>query len=144
MNYEITIDGRIFIDGVEKKQSNHSQGYKTVWLNGKHIRVHRLVAEKYIPNPYNLPYVNHINGIKDDNRVINLEWVTPQKNVEHSVVTGLRIKKRKLTTEIANQIRSEYRKQYKDGGMTQYELAEKYNVSRSAIKQIIQNKSYKY
>lgn len=144
MDYEITKDGKIFVNGIEKKQSNHSQGYKTVWLNGKNIRVHRLVAERYIPNPNNLPYVNHINGIKNDNQVSNLEWVTAQKNVEHSIITGLRIKKRKLTTEVANQIRNEYRQEYKDGGATQYELAEKYNVSRSAIKQIIQNKSYKY
>jgi hypothetical protein len=144
MNYEITKDGKIYKDGKEKKQSNHSQGYKVVWIDGKNIRVHRLVAEKFIPNPNNLPYVNHVNGIKSDNRVENLEWVTPQKNVEHSVVTGLRIKNRKLTTELANQIRSEYRLEYKDGGPTQKELANKYGVSRSAIKQIIQNKSYKY
>jgi len=142
--YEITKEGIVYENGVVKTQSKHSQGYRTVWINNKHNRVHRLVAEKYIPNPNNHPYVNHINGDKSDNRVENLEWVTSQQNTKHAVVTGLMIKKRKLTTEIANQIRTEYRKQYKDGGATQKQLAEKYGVSRCCIKQIVQNKSYKY
>ena len=50
----------------------------------KRFQVHRLVAEAFIPNPYNLPQVNHINEIQDDNRWFNLEWCTHQYNNKYS------------------------------------------------------------
>lgn len=69
------------------------QGYKHVTLQihgkAKRFRVHRLVAEAFIPNPENKPYVNHIDGNRQNNNVSNLEWVTPQENTKHAVSTGL-------------------------------------------------------
>lgn len=63
-------------------------GYKYLCLTNNRItkpcKVHRLVAEAFIPNPNNLPFVNHKNEIRDDNRVENLEWCTPQYNVNYS------------------------------------------------------------
>ena len=69
------------------------KGYLQIDLHYKNkrgVRIHRLVALAFIPNPDNKPQVNHINGIKTDNRVINLEWVTNSENQTHSNKLGLR------------------------------------------------------
>ena len=67
----------------------NSKGYKRVSLNknnkAKHFSVHRLVAEAFIPNPLNKPQIDHINTVKDDNRVINLRWCTAKENQRNPI-----------------------------------------------------------
>ena len=68
-------------------------GYRQVGaVHGSPQRVHRMVAETWIPNPNPNYYtqVNHLNGDKDDNGVENLEWVTPSENIRHAYRTGLK------------------------------------------------------
>ena len=66
-------------------------GYKYAKVRGKNTRVHRVVAEVFIPNPDNLPVVMHINNKKDDNRVENLKWGTYSENTQQAVDDDLMV-----------------------------------------------------
>ena len=59
-------------------------GYMWCKIEGRGYKVHRLIASAFIPNPKNLRCINHINCIKDDNRISNLEWCTHKQNTGHA------------------------------------------------------------
>lgn len=93
-SYSISDTGEVRNDKTNKLlKLSMQQGYHhvTLYVNkkAKRFRVHRLVAEAFVPNLENKPYVNHIDGCRFNNNVYNLEWVTPSENTQHAVKTGL-------------------------------------------------------
>jgi hypothetical protein len=87
-SYFIRTDGRIRLFKEKILSACYNKGYIFVHLQktgyGKKYPVHRLVATSFIDNPSSLAQVNHKNGIRDDNRIENLEWVTNEENSRHS------------------------------------------------------------
>ena len=88
--YKVSNTGKIFsvVTNRELSVIQKKDGYTCISLcdkdhNKKQYRIHQLVAKAFIPNPNNLPMINHKNEIKNDNRVENLEWVTAQQNVSY-------------------------------------------------------------
>lgn len=89
-------DGYIFKEKIMRQRIGGS-GYPMVSLidskgKKKSFLIHRLIAQSFIPNPDKKRCVNHINGIKTDNRIENLEWVTSKENNIHALSNGLRKK----------------------------------------------------
>ena len=98
--YSVTNDGRIYSHISKRKNKWNSlhlgeTGYLKVGLlsedgSFKFAYVHRLVAEAFIPRETFDLEVNHIDGIKTNNAVNNLEWVSHQRNIDHLYEAGLR------------------------------------------------------
>lgn len=128
-------------------RTGKGDGYYTVSIHGKFYKVHRLVATAFVPNPCNLPQVNHIDGDKTNNSVNNLEWVTNLENMQHAVRKGLRplggkVPNAKFTNEQVQEIRKEYEPNIRGKGIKA--LAKKYGVAYSTIKNILYGRKWKY
>lgn len=95
-------DGRVQHKGERIAKQTEKDGYREVRLfnektgrKGVVVKVHRLVAMAFIPNPENKPYIDHINGIRDDNRIENLRWCTHGENMNNPI-------SRKRHSEVSN------------------------------------------
>ena len=145
--YEIYEDGSIINIKTNKPicQWKDNVGYLQVVIrnNGKkkYMRVHRLVAEHFIPNPNNLPQVNHIDGDKTNNHVNNLEWTDNKTNTQHGYDNNLyHSKKRSIKIKVYNKL-GEYINTYK----SIRETAQVLNINRKTLSRILfDNKENNY
>lgn len=130
------------------RQNTEHKGYKSVRLSldriHKIFKVHRLVALAFIRQPLDGEQVNHKNGIKDDNRPENLEWVSGSENMIHAFGTGLhsgnageRNPRAILTEDDVRNIRK-----LSAGGMTAAAISRKYGVSDMTIRQILKRRNW--
>jgi hypothetical protein len=103
----------------------------------KTIKPHRVVAQVFIPNPNNKPCVNHINGIKHDNRVENLEWCTQSENIIHAYKTGLKKGKRGEDSHYCKLNKFDVDNIRKEKNMSQLKISKKYNISQAQVSRII-------
>lgn len=172
--YAVSIDGRIFgypsrANGMQLSERAvfvNSRGYVCVTLyikkKARRFSVHRLVAESFIPNPDNKPFVNHKDGNKKNNNAENLEWVTAKENNIHARNMGLcsyfttkqkearsaagrktgaangMISRRVFSLAEANEIR----KIKTHSGKSCRKIAGVYGVSPKTIENICNNKTY--
>ena len=142
-DYEITKDGKVFNKkwGRYVKPQPNGTGYLRVHIAGRMYFVHRLVAMTYIPNPNNLPQVNHKDGNKHNNCVENLEWISNHDNSLHALHNGrMRIEEKhqfaKLTREQVMYIK-------KHPEMSKHELAKMFNISVATIRDIRSGRTWK-
>lgn len=115
--------------------------------NRQRYTSHRLVAQAFIPNPDGKPQVNHIDGIKFNNHVSNLEWVTQSENIQHSLITHLKKSGEDnylsmLSNEQAAWIRSVYKPYDKIFGAIP--LARLLGVSEATIRAVVSGQHYKF
>jgi hypothetical protein len=106
-------------------------------LNGelKNALIHRLVAQAFIPNPKNLPEVNHIDGDTNNNAADNLEWCNASQNAHHALALGLR-KSVKGDKHGKSKITEKQAREIKYSTESRKALAEKYGLTYSGIYQI--------
>ena len=84
--YDVSSAGEVYSKKSNKiirpNKDKHGYLYYVLCVNGdrRTVKAHRLVAQTFISNPENKPCIDHINGVRDDNRVENLRWVTPKEN----------------------------------------------------------------
>jgi len=137
---------KIYKTGKEKlyKTRISSNTYQ-ITFNNKFV--HRLVAQTFIPNPLNLPEVNHIDGNKLNNCVDNLEWCTRSNNVKHAYNTGLNKGPQGVKSgncKLSEKDIIDIRNLHKNNKLTYLAISKLYCVNKGQIGKIIRREKWKH
>jgi len=104
-------------------------------------KVHRAIAYQFIPEILGKTHVNHINGIKTDNRIENLEWCTHEENTSHAWANGMVKKLITISQETIDEIRSKY--PVEQGKTKNYiDIGKEYGINRHTVSHILNRKNY--
>jgi hypothetical protein len=149
-NYYVVFETGQILNAHGAEMTGHVDwcGYREVVLDHQICRVHRVVAEAFIPNPQGKRCVNHKDGNKLNNNVSNLEWVTYSENTTHAFKTGLEIPQcgeehhaHKLTWDTVREIRATYKP--RDHVYGAAAIAKRLGVDRSTIRAIVNNECWR-
>lgn len=150
-NFSISSYGNLRndISGKILKHNILKTGYNQITIkpNGrfgksKSVRIHREVAIAFIPNPMNLPQVNHIDGNKLNNNVTNLEWVTASQNQQHAVDSGLVIPRQGEDMHSSVLTNEQVRYIIEHPEIKNIQLSKMFNIDRSAISKVRTGKNW--
>ncbi|ELY6289316.1 HNH endonuclease [Cronobacter sakazakii] len=148
--YSVTKDGHVYSHLSERflNPSPDNKGYLRVTLYSdgiqKTIKVHRLVAKLFIPNPHCKPEVNHINGDKTDNTSENLEWSTSSENSHHAYRTGLKRGNNGVINGRAKLSEADVIAIRNSSGMKLRELSAKYGVTEAQISTVRRGNAWRH
>ena len=144
-DYYVTVDGRVWSGRRDKfvKGAIDSYGYRVFKIRfgktPKLMKAHRLVAECYLDNPKNKKTVNHIDGVKLNNHVCNLEWATVEENNKHAAINGLfRVPNRSFDKHDVLGIYKLHK-----SGESIVNISKLYNCNQSTIGRMVSGKTYK-
>lgn len=149
--YAVTNHGRVwsYKSATWLRQTEAGQGYWTVTLchNGSFKDyVHRIVATAFLENPDNKRTVNHIDGVKINNHLYNLEWATHKEQIDHAIETGLNslVGEDNGFAKLDEAKVIAIREKYYSGKYTHKDLASEYGVTRACILKVVRGRSWKH
>ena len=149
LEYYATDSGYIYnSSGRRLKLEVSNTGYLRVVLRDrKHYSVHRLIGKTFIPNPENLPEINHLDGDRRNNNKKNLAWTTRSQNQKHAYDNGLQVSKKGEDTNLSKLKETEVleiRKLYSTGDYSYTKLGKLFNTCRVNVFKIVKRETWKH